>query len=288
MKNAIRVMLLGLFYLSLVAAEAHAAQEVRFRLVRDAFAVVSLHLNGAGPFDFILDTGTNTTLIEPQTAAQLSLVPLDRMTLTTPVGKQVLARSSLRKVELGSVTAGDVEVLVQELPALRGLDSRIHGILGQNFLAHFNYLIDYRHHRLLFESQNEFRDLSSIERVPLEQAGSMVIQSELPFQRKATIRLLLDSAASAPVLFSRAGGGNGIPLSRGMSLVDARNHSRAVTTIQIETLTIADQHLHNLKVAVVPAEEGESRPEDGLLPTSLFSAIYINNSEGFVVINPRF
>jgi len=286
LKNVNLFALIALFYLSIGAYAAGPAQEVRFRVVRNAFAIVSLKVNGSGPFDFILDTGTDTTIIDPATAARLSLVPLDRMTLTTAVGKQVLARGFLREVGLGPANAADVEVLVQDLPVIRTLDSRIHGILGQNFLAQFNYVIDYRHRRLLFESENEFRDLSSGARLPLEHAGSMVIQSALPALGKTPARLLLDSAASDPILFSQAGEKDRMSWNGSMSLVDARSDSRAVTMIEFGTLTIGDQHLHNIRMAVVPNED-QSRPEDGLLPTSLFSAIYINNRKGFVVLNPK-
>src|SRR5260370_8684674 len=41
-----------------------------------------------GPFDFLVDTGTNTTLIEADLAAELGLVPLDRLSLTTLTGSE--------------------------------------------------------------------------------------------------------------------------------------------------------------------------------------------------------
>ena len=79
---------------------ANAQEQSPISLVHDTFAVVSLQINGSGPFDFILDTGTDTTLVDLRLASDLALAPLDRMILTTPVSKRALVRSSLRKVSL--------------------------------------------------------------------------------------------------------------------------------------------------------------------------------------------
>jgi hypothetical protein len=58
--------------------------------------------------------------------------------------------------------------------------------------------------------------------------------------------------------------------------------------LRVNALTIGDQHFHNIKLALLTPVAGESRTEDGLLPTILFRALYVNNREGFVVFNPKF
>ncbi|MBZ5504154.1 MAG: aspartyl protease family protein [Acidobacteriia bacterium] len=280
-----------LFYVSVAAAcpAASAQQQEQFRLVHDTFTVVSLQMNDLGPFDFILDTGTDTTLVDPRLASLLSLAPLDRMTLTTPVGKQVLVRSSLRRVALGSAAVSDVEVLVEDMPELRKLDPHLRGILGQNFLSHFNYALDYRRRLLHLESQNELRDSTIGKRVPLEATGSrMVIQAEMPSLGIAKAHLLLDSGSSDLVLFRKMEQLSPSQLGGNSSLVNSRSDSLEVAMLRIHSLTIGDQHFHDIKLALLSPGAGESRPEDGLLPTILFRALYVNNREGFVIFNPRF
>lgn len=91
----------------------------------------------------MLDTGTDTTIVDPELARQLSLVALDRLEMHTITGTQMLLRSSIGVLAAGSAHAENVEVLIQELPELRKLDSHVCGIIGQNFLSHWNYLLDY-------------------------------------------------------------------------------------------------------------------------------------------------
>src|SRR5215472_4484540 len=119
----------ALFYLACVTAclPVEAQREVRFRLLHDTVVVVSIEVNDQGPFEFILDTGTDTTILDVGLASRLSLVPLDVMTLTTVPGKQTLVRSSVRKLALGAVAVPDLEVLLQDMAELRRLNAHICG-----------------------------------------------------------------------------------------------------------------------------------------------------------------
>ena len=50
---------------------------LRVRIISGYLMVTSVSINDRGPFDFLIDTGTNTTLIDPQLAAELGLQPKD-------------------------------------------------------------------------------------------------------------------------------------------------------------------------------------------------------------------
>ena len=50
-----------------------AQSEIRFRLVRDSIIVVSMMADKEGPFDFVLDTGADTTIVDASFASKLSL-----------------------------------------------------------------------------------------------------------------------------------------------------------------------------------------------------------------------
>src|ERR1700760_3346803 len=45
------------------------------RFVRRALVVIPVKVNHAGPFDFIVDTGTQITVVHPSLASELSLEP---------------------------------------------------------------------------------------------------------------------------------------------------------------------------------------------------------------------
>src|SRR3984957_10448846 len=105
----------ALFYLIAagVCQSIQAQSEVRFRLVHDTLIVVSLMANEEGPFDFVLDTGADTTIVDPSIAPRLSMVPLDSQQQTTLAGVQTVTRGSMRILTVGPVQGGNLELLVQ-------------------------------------------------------------------------------------------------------------------------------------------------------------------------------
>jgi len=59
------------------------AQGLHPRLVAHALLVVSVKINQAGPFDFMLDTGSQLNVIDPELAAQLAVKPQAQVGLVT-------------------------------------------------------------------------------------------------------------------------------------------------------------------------------------------------------------
>lgn len=55
---------------------------------------------------------------------------------------------------------------------------------------------------------------------------------------------------------------------------------------RVQKLTVGSQEFHNID-AVLSAVEPAEQIGDGLLPTTLFETLYVNNRDGFVVLNPR-
>src|SRR5215204_3444159 len=94
---------LGLMFLIYAqgARVVRAEDIVRLRLLGGRLPVVSIRIDDQGPFDFLLDTGTNSTLVTPELAARLRIRPTDRVTLITVAGEREVPRARLRKVEVG-------------------------------------------------------------------------------------------------------------------------------------------------------------------------------------------
>ena len=53
------------------------------RFVQRALVVIPVKINGAGPFDFMVDTGSQITVIDPSLAAELSLKAQGRVGLVS-------------------------------------------------------------------------------------------------------------------------------------------------------------------------------------------------------------
>ena len=268
-------------------AEPAKSAEVRFRLVRNTMIVVSFIANGQGPFDFLLDTGTDTTIVDPALAKQLSLAAIDRIQMNTLAGSEMLTRCSLDTLAIGPSRAEKVEVLVQDVPELRSLDPHIRGIVGQNFLSHFNYLLDYRKHSLHIETAGEIENAVDGDRVPLEvRDNKMMVASEAQGRDSVKLLLLLDSASNSVILVHKSQQ-VGSPL-QGAFVTTAGAEQTWMQTARVRSLTVGSQQFRDLPVGLgAPTQADDGRAEDGLLPTSLFQSLYVNNREGFVVFNPR-
>jgi predicted aspartyl protease len=266
----------------------HAQSDIRFRLVHDTVIVVSLTANDQGPLDFVLDTGTDTSVVDPAVARQLSLVSQGQIELNTLAGVQTLTRSSLRTLAAGVAHAENVEVLVQDLAEFRKLDSHIQGIAGQNFLSQFNYLLDYRKRALRIELGREIRDNIDGDPVSLERRENMmIVPSEAQSRGGAKLRLLLDSGANLVVLTRKPS--QALDQATHQNWLEVTSSGQAGMQVgHVRALTVGSQKFHDIAVALpAPQAADADRVEDGLLPTSLFNAMYINNREGFVVFNPR-
>ena len=65
--------LMLLVFSSFIRAERNAAPStpsaIHFRSPRGFSIVVPVYVNGKGPFEFLLDTGSTITVIDPETAA---------------------------------------------------------------------------------------------------------------------------------------------------------------------------------------------------------------------------
>src|SRR5216683_6633055 len=94
-RDRIISLLRGVILLVLVLPSSNAKAQVNFRAVRGYLVVVPAYVNGLGPFDFLVDTGTNTTLIDPGLAQQMGGKPVGSQLLRTLTGSETVLRYSL-------------------------------------------------------------------------------------------------------------------------------------------------------------------------------------------------
>lgn len=124
-----------------------AAGEIGFRMAgRNAAAIlVPVHINGEGPFDFVLDTGATLTCIERETAARLAL-PEQRGALGVGVGIGGGGRVDLVRVDslrVGEARAVGMTACVLDLQQFAAIGTPIDGLLGLNFLRSFRMTLDF-------------------------------------------------------------------------------------------------------------------------------------------------
>jgi hypothetical protein len=277
------------FTLAIASQTAYTQESIKFRLLRETVVVLPAKVNGAGPFDFVLDTGTTTTLLDSDLARRLSLSALDRVQLGSVDGNQTVVRTSLSSLALASASVKNIEALVFDLREFKTVDSRIAGVLGQSFLSHFNYLLDYRRRSLTLETANEIRERVSGEVIPLEiRDQKVLVQAETQPGGRKKLLLWLDSAANQMVLFHRAAAALNLGSQSSLSQLTTATNISTIDTGRLPFLKIGLQIFRDLAVTLPPpAATDAQRSEDGLLPTSFFHSFYMNNRESFVIFNPR-
>jgi len=146
---------------------------VDFRLVNDK-VVVPAKINGASAQDFVVDTGSESTVLTETTARRLGIAPIT-YTLSAGVGETGLRGLQVARIdelELGTLKLRNVPCLVKN-PPLRDLPSKETESLSPLSLG-YSMIIDYKAHKLTFGK-----------RLPLE-TGDF----ELPLRvyRLATVR----------------------------------------------------------------------------------------------------
>jgi hypothetical protein len=269
-------------------------------MVERSLIVVPVTINHAGPYDFLVDTGAQVTTVDPGLAAELNL---EIEGTTGLVGVGFRARPSfahLSLLEAGSHAVANAVVVVQNLDQLQAADPHIRGILGGNFLGHFDVLIDYVHSMLCLDDAKVMQAAVKGKHVafakPSRSDGGVVFTEPLIIAVHLSgitarpLLQLLDSGANFPILYDSgkevAGGGFYVhtPIhDRGRDGVE-----RVFAVLPPQDMEIGTLAFHQISfVSLVAAEKDVPKVEvDGLLPTALFRSVYISYADHFVVLEP--
>jgi hypothetical protein len=193
---------------------------------------------------------------------------------------------------LGSRSARNLIVPCAELREIHEVNSKIRGVLGQDFLSGFNYILDYRAQRIEFEEEGEFANTLQGTRLAVERdRGRVLIITEPPSPQKQASKLVMDSGTSSVVVFKAASRSADLEIELDFNSgfnASTVTGTQMISTGRLRKLQIGTEKFSWLPVRVVDNRTAvEGRPENGLLPTSLFRSIYFNNTQNFVILNPR-
>src|SRR5258708_4151369 len=130
---------------------AFGGNSVPLRVTRNYPIVDGVYINGAGPYRFLLDTGAQSSAVRSDVAERLKLRGAYRIEVLTQAGTHDRVATIADRVSLGDQSVQRVELAMHDLAGVRYLDRGIQGVLGQNFLSRFNYLLDYKNRRLVFD-----------------------------------------------------------------------------------------------------------------------------------------
>ncbi len=257
-------------------------QMVRFGRLGGKIIAVPVILNGRGPFQFVLDTGTDSSLIDAHLAQELGLNTVDQMTLLTAAGQKTVPRMFVQTASVGQAIGQDLELLATDLDSIfRG--TTVRGVLGQDFLQAFDILLDYKKGVVTFLSPGAAAPLGGV-RVPISlEHGRPVILWKIEARRE--LRLLLDSGSSSLIFFR-----TDIPyfhrcvLPACLQTMTTSVSAATAFSGMLSSLVIGDASLHDVPASYIsqPAKGDEI---DGMLPTALFRCVYVNNHEHYAIFS---
>jgi len=129
------------------ASGSQPRAQVKFRIAHPAkpLILVETMVNGAGPFQFALDTGTSTSLLSPELARAFS-IKSESVPGMTGAGGQIAARVGLlESLAIEEAAIKNVHVMVSDVLTMLGqaTGARLDGIIGYNYLKEFKVTIDY-------------------------------------------------------------------------------------------------------------------------------------------------
>jgi len=263
-------------------------------VVQRALIVIPVRINQSGPYDFVVDTGSQITVIDPLLAAELDLKPRGTVGLVS-VGSYVQASITvLDTLEAASHVVEKPLAVVEDLGQIRAAASRIRGVLGENFLAHFDLLIDYGDKLLCLDETRAMRESVRGEHIPLVSPQDPA--SELPFTERLVVSVHLSGAGTRTTLLQLDSGSDGLILyprreETKLQLLEKATlrGQQAFAVLPPQDMRIGSRTLSRVSF-VTPLRPGKDLParqEDGLLPTLLFQRVFISASNHYVVFDPR-
>lgn len=217
----------------------------------------------------MLDTGSNVTLVDPQLISRLDGVSLGNKQLETPAGSRSVSCFRIDQFQLGSRVARSLEVLALPVTSLKG--RRVSGLLGQDFLGKFNYVLDYKNKVLLFEENQELeKRLASRIFSTYRSAKRVLVMLPPQSSRSRPSLFVIDSGAQHLVLFGHQQDGLGFDLKFGYQTGNLNSvvGNQTGLTSRIGFFSIGDTALTDLPV-VITAEAPRSksfRAEKGRYP----------------------
>src|SRR3974390_1057159 len=118
---------------------------VPFRNSQQHKMLLQVSINYYGPYNFLLDTGTQMTVVDQALAAELHVETTGNANVAGMSLQGGTKSAQLDALEVGGHVSTNQGVLVYDMKNLQGAGFAIRGLLGEDFLSRFDVLIDHAH-----------------------------------------------------------------------------------------------------------------------------------------------
>jgi len=274
-----------------------------FRLVNGYQIVVPVSINHSGPYDFLLDTGSQMTTVGPSLADELHLNIKGAAKVSGAAFNASAFLTQLDQLEVGSHSLSNQNALVYRLLNLRSVDRRIRGILGEDFLENFDMLIDYSHKLLCLDDSTLMRAatkgthialVTSIQHADETSTINLLIVAAHLSGESGTSLLMLDSGSSIPYLYNTSQRLPQVATQRsfgGASLIGsgADGDQQVFFALPPQNVRIGSIELPQVTFLTLayPRKDPAAIKFDGLLTMKLFRYVFICHSQHFAILQAK-
>ena len=124
----------------------------------DNRVTIPIRIDGQGPWNFVVDTGSQRTVISRDLAERLALPLRRQVTIVSMAGRSSARTVAVPRLDYGSVTVEGIEA-----PVLEGANLGAPGLLGLDSLHAKRLLLDFRTGRMeISDSRRTWRDPNAI------------------------------------------------------------------------------------------------------------------------------
>jgi predicted aspartyl protease len=233
-----------------------------------------VYIGTQGPYRFLVDTGSEATLIDPVLAAKLHLEPQFRSEVVTQYSTRLVPGLKTAALRLGQRTLPETEVLFHDVTEARRLDPSVSGVLGLAALSSLDFTLSPSTGSLDQEAKRPLGTVVPFFRID----GRMAVKARMGNE---VLTLILDSGATHVVLFRTPAAMASVPpVSTTFTTLDgARN---VVATCWTADMFFGD----SLRVGTLPAAIVQRKDShvEGLLPASVFRRIYVDHGRSELVL----
>lgn len=145
MMRSFALLVFAAFFPCIVRAQSECpahVQAIPLHKLNQHQMVVGVSINHSGPYDFLIDTGTQVTVVDLALAADLHLTATGNANLAGVSFHGGAMYARLDSLEVGHHAAVDQGVVVYDMKGLQGAGIAVRGLLGDDFLSRYDVLID--------------------------------------------------------------------------------------------------------------------------------------------------
>lgn len=229
-------------------------------LVQSHLPVVTVQINGKGPYNLILDTGSPTMVLRPDVADELKL-PRGTITGTEFTrsigGVDTVSFRRIESLQLGDVVLENLDAKLVDVPSdYLGSSLRIDGLLGLRVFSQLLLTIDYPNSQLVL-TPNDYLGADALDVIGARLPDAEHLLIDLPVDDKV-MTFTLDTGTSMGFLLLDKDAQN-LTFAQGPIVSGTTNTPHGPVDIRVgriqQTVHLANQQIRQPIVYIRPGDE---------------------------------